>query len=69
VGRRARHREQAPYAWRRFEFDYEATTPGSHVVLSRATDSEGETQPMLPAWNPSGYLWNVADQVRFEVQG
>ncbi|MDP1572573.1 MAG: sulfite oxidase [Vicinamibacterales bacterium] len=60
--------EQARYAWRRFEFDYEATTPGSHVVLSRATDSEGEAQPMVPAWNPSGYLWNVADQVRFEVQ-
>lgn len=61
--------EQARYAWRRFEFDYEATTPGSHVVLSRATDSEGDTQPMVPAWNPSGYHWNVADLVRFEVKG
>jgi sulfite oxidase len=60
--------EQAPYAWRRFEFEYQATAPGSHVVLSRATDSEGDTQPMVPAWNPSGYLWNVADQVRFEVK-
>ncbi len=60
--------EQARYAWRRFEFEFEATAPGSHVVLSRATDSEGETQPMVPAWNPSGYLWNVADLVRFEVK-
>jgi DMSO/TMAO reductase YedYZ molybdopterin-dependent catalytic subunit len=61
--------EQARYAWRRFEFTYEATSPGSHVVLSRATDSAGDTQPMVPAWNPSGYLWNVADLVRFEVKG
>ena len=60
--------EQARYAWRRFEFEYEATAPGSHVVLSRATDSEGETQPMVPAWNPSGYLWIVPDLVRFEVK-
>jgi sulfite oxidase len=60
--------ERARYSWRRFEFEYETTTAGSHVVLSRATDSEGETQPMVPAWNPSGYLWNVADQVRFEVK-
>jgi mono/diheme cytochrome c family protein len=24
-------------------------------------------QPLAPAWNPSGYLWNAPDQIRVEV--
>jgi DMSO/TMAO reductase YedYZ molybdopterin-dependent catalytic subunit len=61
--------ETARHAWRRFEFEYDATTPGAHLVLSRATDTAGATQPLVPKWNPSGYHWNAPDLVRFEVQG
>jgi DMSO/TMAO reductase YedYZ molybdopterin-dependent catalytic subunit len=60
--------EQARYAWRRFEFTFEATRPESYLVLSRATDTQGRTQPMTPPWNPSGYLWNAPDSVRIEVK-
>lgn len=59
--------EQARYTWRRFEYAFDATRPESYLIMSRATDSRGQTQPAVPHWNPSGYLWNVPDSVRVEV--
>ena len=56
------------FAWRRFEFTYDATRQDTHTILSRATDARGNTQPIAPQWNPSGYLWNAPDQVRIEVK-
>lgn len=56
------------YAWRRFEFSFTATAQDTHTILSRATDVKGAVQPVVPAWNPSGYLWNAPDQVRIEVK-
>ena len=46
--------EQARYAWRRFEHTFAATKPESYLIMARATDSTGRTQPMAPPWNPSG---------------
>ena len=60
--------DHAPYTWRRFEHEWRATEPGACVVFSRATDARGRTQPIVAEWNPSGYLWNALDQVRFNVQ-
>ena len=60
--------ERAKYAWRRFEFSFEATKPESYLILSRATDANGKTQPITPPWNPSGYLWNAPDAVRVGVK-
>jgi DMSO/TMAO reductase YedYZ molybdopterin-dependent catalytic subunit len=59
--------ERAPYAWREFSHTWTPPHPGSFVVLSRATDTRGRTQPIVPDWNPSGYLWNAVDQVRINV--
>ena len=61
--------EQARFAWRRFEFEFAATKPQSYLILSRATDSQGNMQPAVSQWNPSGYLWNQYDSVRIEVKG
>ncbi len=60
--------EHARYAWRRFEFSFEATRPESYLILSRATDANGGAQPAVAHWNPSGYLWNQYDSVRIEVK-
>ena len=60
--------EQAKYAWRRFEYTFDASRPESYLILSRATDTQGRAQPMSPPWNPSGYLWNAPDSVRVEVK-
>ena len=56
------------FAWRRFEHTVDASTPGARTLLSRATDDRGQTQPLVPAWNPAGYLWNGPDQVSIEVR-
>jgi DMSO/TMAO reductase YedYZ molybdopterin-dependent catalytic subunit len=60
-------RDHAKYAWRLWEYSWTAGNEGSYVVMSRAKDSTGRVQPMVQAWNPSGYLWNVVDKVRVTV--
>ena len=58
--------DQAHYAWRLWSYEWKVRS-GDYTVLSRATDSQGRTQPSDPVWNPSGYLYNAADQVRIHV--
>jgi sulfite oxidase len=58
--------EQAHYAWRLWNYEWKATN-GDYNILSRATDSQGRTQPATPVWNPSGYLYNAPDQVKVHV--
>jgi sulfite oxidase len=58
--------DHAHYAWRLWSYDWKAK-PGDYTILSRATDTQGRTQPSTPAWNPSGYLYNAIDQVKIHV--
>ena len=58
--------DQAHYAWRLWTYDWKAKA-GDFTILSRATDSQGRTQPSTPVWNPSGYLYNALDQVKIRV--
>ena len=60
-------KEREKYAWQSFESDVSITAPGSYLLLARATDDQGRSQPVAPQWNPSGYLWNVIDKVRINV--
>jgi DMSO/TMAO reductase YedYZ molybdopterin-dependent catalytic subunit len=59
-------RERAHYAWRLWTYEWSAKA-GDCAILSRATDSQGRTQPDAPVWNPSGYLYNAVDQVKIHV--
>jgi DMSO/TMAO reductase YedYZ molybdopterin-dependent catalytic subunit len=59
--------ERERYAWQSFEHTFDITAPGSYLITSRATDDKGHTQPVVPQWNPSGYLWNVIDKVRINI--
>lgn len=61
-------RDRARYAWREFSYAWEAGDAGSYLVMARATDDRGRTQPFVAQWNPSGYLWNAIDQVRVNVE-
>lgn len=36
---------QSQYSWKLFDFAWESATPGEHVLVSRATDVEGQVQP------------------------
>jgi DMSO/TMAO reductase YedYZ molybdopterin-dependent catalytic subunit len=54
-----------PGAWRLWEADVDVTAPGEHSVLARATDTQGNVQPMQATANPGGYANNSIHEVRY----
>ena len=55
-----------PNAWRGWSFTWDAT-PGEHTLSSRATDSNGNTQPLDPPWNLKGYANNAVERTTVQV--
>jgi hypothetical protein len=53
-------------AWRGWRFEWDAP-PGRHVVSSRATDAEGNRQPLEPPWNLKGYANNAVERITVNV--
>jgi hypothetical protein len=60
--------QKLPFAWRLFHIEWKPAEPGYYTILSRATDAAGNVQPIVSAWNPSGYLWNAIDRVGVLVE-
>ena len=56
------------YAWRMFSLPVTANRPGYLTILARATDSKGNVQPIVSAWNPLGYFWNGIHRVGVVVE-
>jgi DMSO/TMAO reductase YedYZ molybdopterin-dependent catalytic subunit len=56
------------FAWRLWRVDWTPAQPGYYTILSRATDTAGRVQPIVPPWNPSGYLWNGIDRIGVTVE-
>ena len=50
------------WAWRRWTFEWNAP-PGRHVLLCRAVDEAGNTQPVEQNWNLGGYANNAVQRV------
>ena len=48
---------QSGYSWARFQFTWQAET-GDQVIMTRATDMAGNTQPARVPFNEKGYLFN-----------
>jgi DMSO/TMAO reductase YedYZ molybdopterin-dependent catalytic subunit len=44
-----------PYAWRHWEYLWEATAGGEYAIMARATDVNGQRQPETGHWNVLGY--------------
>ena len=59
--------EAQPYAWRQWQVAWSAKVPGMLQVVCRATDEQGNIQPPVSAWNPSGFLWNGWDRITVHV--
>ena len=53
-------------AWRGWGFTWNAA-PGEHVLCSRATDAEGNVQPLEPRWNLKGYANNAVERLPVTV--
>jgi DMSO/TMAO reductase YedYZ molybdopterin-dependent catalytic subunit len=43
------------YAWRQWQYNWEVKKKGNYTIMSRATDVEGNQQPMNARWNVLGY--------------
>ncbi|MFF0636479.1 sulfite oxidase [Nocardia sp. NPDC004151] len=50
------------WAWRRWHFDWIAAA-GDYVLSARATDADGNTQPLEPPWNHGGFVVNPVQRV------
>lgn len=55
------------YAWREFTFRV-SLGPGEHVLVARATDQKGNTQPLEPRWNQLGYANNAVRPLRIRAR-
>ena len=55
------------FAWHGWSYEWEAHA-GEHELCCRATDSEGETQPLTPEWNYDGYCNNAVQRVPVVVR-
>ncbi len=51
------------FSFREWSFSWIPMRPGRYRLLARATNQIGESQPLEPLWNPSGYMRNVAEHV------
>jgi hypothetical protein len=56
----------SPYAWRSWTYAWNAR-PGPYTLCVRATDSEGNTQPLEPQWNFGGYGNNAVQSLQVIV--
>lgn len=56
------------FEWHVFNARINFPQKGYYEVWARATDSDGNTQPMiLPGWNPKGYLNNASHRIAIKV--
>ena len=58
--------QRTQYGWRPWRLDWKAGE-GKYTLMARATNQAGQTQPLQEQWNPSGYLWNVAQPVPITI--
>ncbi|WP_316571382.1 sulfite oxidase [Neobacillus sp. YIM B06451] len=59
---------QEGYGWQRWSYEWSVPKKGEYVILSKATDSTGRTQPADPFWNRKGYGYNAIDQIKVKVE-
>jgi DMSO/TMAO reductase YedYZ molybdopterin-dependent catalytic subunit len=62
-------RQDFPFAWRTWTFEWSPPRSGFFTLCCRATDSAGRTQPIEAEWNPSGYLYNAIERLGVTVEG
>jgi DMSO/TMAO reductase YedYZ molybdopterin-dependent catalytic subunit len=57
----------ASHAWQEFVF-HVSLDPGDHILVARATDRDGNTQPTSARWNTLGYANNATSPTRVRVR-
>jgi len=59
---------EAPYAWRHWEYMWNAQIKGAATIMSRATSTNGEQQPDTATWNVLGYCNNGVQEHGVTIQ-
>jgi DMSO/TMAO reductase YedYZ molybdopterin-dependent catalytic subunit len=55
------------YSWIQWFYSWKPERPGTYTLMSKATNSIGESQPFESLWNPAGYLWNKVEKTEVTV--
>jgi len=55
------------YAWQKWTFSWQAE-PGEYILRCRASDMNGNIQPLDPPWDQAGFANNAAQRVHVFVQ-
>jgi hypothetical protein len=53
---------QGKFAWCGWRYTWDAK-PGEHELACRATDAEGDEQPLEPRWDSGGFGNNVVQRI------
>ncbi|MEH7382033.1 sulfite oxidase [Bacillus sp. JJ1533] len=56
------------YGWQSWSYEWTISQKGEYVIMSKATDSYGRTQPNTPFWNRKGYGYNAFDKINVKVE-
>ena len=55
-------------SWVSWGYQWEVREKGEYTLQSRATDSQGNMQPIEPFWNRKGYGYNAIDSIIVKVE-
>ena len=56
-------RDWGDYSFREWSFNWIPRRPGKYVLMVRAVNRVGESQPDQRIWNPAGYMQNFVERV------
>jgi DMSO/TMAO reductase YedYZ molybdopterin-dependent catalytic subunit len=59
--------DEGKYSFRQWLINFAVPVKGAQVLMVRCTNSNGETQPDTPNWNPGGFMRNVIEQTAVVV--
>ena len=57
------------HSWVQWSYSWRPSKAGKYIMMVKATNSIGESQPFEPLWNPSGYMWNRVERIEVTVEG
>ncbi len=60
--------DKGKYSWRQWFYPWRPTKPGRYVLMARATDMIGGSQPFEGLWNPAGFLRNKVEKTEVIVK-
>ena len=60
-------KDMGKYSWIQWSYPWKPERQGKYVLMAKATNSIGESQPFEGLWNPAGYLWNKVEKTEVTV--